>query len=82
MRCLRNSVFNDTVESIQNPERDSKVARYTSTSRLLTSYIEKGERTVKFAKTRVSLDVWAGLPGVLLEFHRFGTRNFYLPVPG
>lgn len=51
-------IFSAVVESIEKAERDQKTVHYTSTNQLLTSYMEKGEFRVKFARTEAALHVW------------------------
>lgn len=56
--CLWNLIFYAAVESVDKPGSDRGIAHYTSTNRLLTSYVEKGESQIKFARKRHTLAAW------------------------
>lgn len=56
-RRLQNPIFNVAIESNDKPDRDQGLSRYTPKNRLLTSYIEKGERRVEFARRDAALEV-------------------------
>lgn len=64
------------------PERHKGVERYTSTSRLSTSYTENNESRVRFAKRRAVLAGLVRIIGTILALNIAGNEGLYLPVSG
>lgn len=57
--------------------------KYTSKSRLLTSYVEKGDSTLKFAKRWAALDVWGrGLVLTAIDLQTARDAGIYIPATG
>lgn len=79
-RFLWNPVFNASVESTEKPDWFNRVSRYTSMNRLLTSYLEKSQNTLNFARRRTSLDIWVGPLEASLGLDIFDGDNLYLSI--
>lgn len=62
------------------PYGDRITASYTSKNHFWTSYINKGENCVKFARRRAAFDVWFGMLGTPMDLNSAGNEKFSLLV--
>lgn len=73
-------IFNSVVASIDKPDRHKKIACYTSTNQILTSYIEKGEIQVKSARRKAAFDVWLRILCAILSLNNAGDEELHVLV--
>lgn len=69
-------------ESYNIPDRDGRIARYTSTNKLLTLYTEKSERRFKFAGRQTALDVCERTTDAIMNLEITPNNELELPVTG
>lgn len=75
-------IFKAAVESIGKPDRDPRIARYTSKCRLSTSYMKKGEDRAKFAMRPAVSDSCVGIVSSIMSLDIAGNEDLYLSVTG
>lgn len=81
-RGFRNPMFNAALKSVNKLDRDQMVARYASTNRLLTSYMEKGDNWLKIAKGQTAFDVWVRMVGATTDLEASEKHKLYLQLTG
>lgn len=81
-RSLNNPTFNVAVESNDKSDKDRGIAGYTSTIRLLMSYMEKKKIRVRFARELAASDMRVEIIGAIMALNFAGSEELYLPVTG
>lgn len=77
---LWNLMINAAVRSSDKPERVGVAACYTLVNQRLTSYIERIERRVRFARRLAILDAWVWLTGSTKTAEIVGDKKRYILV--
>lgn len=72
--------LNREVKTIYKPDRDRRAARYTSTYRLLTSYMEKDYSLFTFARRRTTSDFWVETIGATTGLDNAGDEKLIQPL--
>lgn len=74
------SAANAAGELVHMSYRNRGVSRYKPTYPLLTSYIEKADRQVKFARRWAALEVWVKILGATTDLDAIENEKFYVAV--
>lgn len=67
---------------MNKPDRDRGIVRNTSEHRWLTSYMKKGENTVKFANGKAALNTFLGIFVTIIALEIAVNVELYLPLTG
>lgn len=73
-------MLNAVVESMDEPDREQGIARYTSEDRLLMSFIVKGESQVTFPRRRAAWYLPVRIIRAIMGFGIAGNKELYLSV--
>lgn len=75
-----NLICKETVVSIDKPERERRIARYTSRDLFFTSCVKKSESRIRCVKCRAVLNVREEMTGISKVLDMTGDEQLYLPV--
>lgn len=75
-------IFNPSLEFIKKPDRGRKISRYTSTNRLLLSYIERGEKRGRFSRRRAAFNIRVVMIRVIMALGKVANEELYRSLFG